>query len=173
MEFWDILDVTGNKTGRTIWRGQAFQAGEYHLVVHVHIINKQGEFLIQKRSLTKAVLPGVWDITSGAVLSGEDSLAGAIRETEEELGISLCPEKFLMITRLKRKNNFVDIWAAFSDVSLDDVVMQVGEVDEVKFVNADDMMNIIFSPEYPKYREYIYKQAMLEVLRNINLPHMQ
>ncbi|BBB89590.1 MAG TPA: NUDIX domain-containing protein [Methylomusa anaerophila] len=164
MELWDILDANGNKTGRTIERGQPFREGEYHLVVHVYLINAKGEFLIQKRSLSKRVLPGMWDMTGGAVLAGEDSATGAVREVEEELGIALSHKKLSMIARLKRKSNFIDIWATSIDVSLEDVVMQAGEVDAVKFVSADDMIKIIFSAEY---REDNYKQIILNFLKNI------
>ena len=49
MEIWDILDENGNKTGRTIIRGEKLEVDEYHLVVHIWIINSNGEILIQKR----------------------------------------------------------------------------------------------------------------------------
>ncbi|MCX7710217.1 MAG: NUDIX domain-containing protein [Clostridia bacterium] len=163
MELWDILDAEGNKTGRTIERGQLLKQGEYHLVVHVFILNGKGEFLIQKRSMNKEIWPGLWDITGGAVVSGEDSLTGALREVEEELGITLAPENFSLITRLQRKNRFADLWAAYADIAIEDVIMQAGEVDDVKYVNAGEMINLILNAEHPDDE---YKQIIVEFIKS-------
>jgi 8-oxo-dGTP diphosphatase len=46
VEFWDIVDKNGNKTGRLYEKGNSMQKGEYHLAVSVWIINTRGEFLI-------------------------------------------------------------------------------------------------------------------------------
>jgi hypothetical protein len=37
MEIWDILDINGNKTGKTKIRGHKLNKSEYHLVIHVWI----------------------------------------------------------------------------------------------------------------------------------------
>ncbi len=155
-EKWDILDANGQLTGRTIKRGQRFKKGNYHLSVHIYVVNSKKEFLIQKRSMKKEKLPGIWDMTGGAVLAGEDSLTGAIRELEEEVGIALKPENFLLIKRLKRKTSFVDLWLAFSDANLSQIVMQEDEVDAVKFVSAADMIQITDEMDY---RDDDYKQV--------------
>lgn len=47
MELWDIYNENREKTGRTIVRGQKLGENEYHLVVHMWIINSNGQFLIQ------------------------------------------------------------------------------------------------------------------------------
>lgn len=39
MELWDIYDKYRQKTGRTHERGNTMKEGDYHLVVHVWIIN--------------------------------------------------------------------------------------------------------------------------------------
>ncbi len=36
-----------------------------HRSVHVHLVNDQGELLLQKRSMTKAIQPGRWDTSVG------------------------------------------------------------------------------------------------------------
>ncbi len=87
MELWDILDEDGNATGRTIMRGNELKEDEYHLVVHIWIINNKGEILIQKRSEHLEFAPGVWATTGGSAIKGEDSITAACRETKEELGI--------------------------------------------------------------------------------------
>ena len=44
MELWDVYDADRRLTGRTMVRGERFQPGDYHLVVHICIdyINEKG-----------------------------------------------------------------------------------------------------------------------------------
>ncbi|MEZ3421554.1 MAG: hypothetical protein K1V95_06535 [Eubacterium sp.] len=64
-ELWDILDKNRNKTGKTVLRS-AFpnSSEEYHLVVHIWIRNKNGEWLISKRTPNKTE-PLKWEFTGG------------------------------------------------------------------------------------------------------------
>lgn len=164
MELWDVLDAEGNKTGRTMVRGERCKAGEYHLAVHIYIINSKGEFLIQKRSEQKKLYPGMWDVTGGAVVAGEDSLTSAFREVEEELGISLPPEKFFPITRLYRSDYFIDVWGVFADIPLEDVVMQEDEVDDVKYVSGEEMIRIVFGDSF---KDQEYRTIMEEYVKSL------
>ena len=66
--------------------------GLYHVVVHVWIRNSKGEYLISQRSADRPTLPLKWECVGGSVLKGETSLAGALRETLEEVGVMLSPE---------------------------------------------------------------------------------
>jgi isopentenyldiphosphate isomerase len=162
MEILDIYDESGNRTGKSVKRGQELKNGEFHLVVHIYIINKKGEFLIQKRSLKKKIYPGLWDVTGGAVISGEDSETAALREVKEEVGIQLLRDDLVYITRLKRRNTLVDVWAAYKDAAVEDVVMQEDEVDAVKYVSGDDLIDIVFRTEF---RDDEYKNIVLEFIR--------
>lgn len=49
MELWDVYTVDREKTGRTWQRGNRLENGDYHLVIHVCIFNKDGQMLIQQR----------------------------------------------------------------------------------------------------------------------------
>jgi isopentenyldiphosphate isomerase len=85
MEFWDIYDKYRQKTGRIHERGTSMQSEDYHLVVHVWIINDLGEFLIQKRQPWKKGWPNMWDSSSaGSAIVGDDSKQAAMRETTTE-----------------------------------------------------------------------------------------
>ncbi|WP_347568875.1 hypothetical protein [Evansella sp. AB-P1] len=65
MEQWDIYDSNRNITGKTMMRGDSFEEGEYHLVVHVCMFNKDGQMLIQQRHPDKRDWANMWDITIG------------------------------------------------------------------------------------------------------------
>jgi len=60
-----------------------------HRAVHVLIVNKSGQLLLQKRSPSKDIQPNKWDSSVGGHLQpGEDYGTAAIREMQEELGIA-------------------------------------------------------------------------------------
>ena len=112
MEICDVLDETGNRTGRKVARGTRLARGEYYSVVHVWIRNEAGEYLVQKRAPHLASDPGIWATTVGYVMADEDSISGAIREVSEELGIQLPPERLRRLARHKMDNRIEDLWLA-------------------------------------------------------------
>jgi 8-oxo-dGTP diphosphatase len=161
MELWDILDENGNKTGRTVERNEkhTMKENEYMLAVHIYIHDSKNQWLIQKRAETKEILPNIWDITGGAVTSGEDSITAAMRETKEEIGINLDKCKMYVTERLKRKHSYVDIWVATADFELSECVLQPEEVAEVKWVSAGELIKMVFEAEY---RDDNYKAVVQE-----------
>ena len=62
IELWDILDEHGVKTWRLHERGKSMKKGEYHLVVHVWIMNQDWQFLIAKRTPDRG---GIWHTMGG------------------------------------------------------------------------------------------------------------
>lgn len=58
-----------------------------HPVVHLHILNRNCELYLQKRAMTKDLLPGYWDTAVGGHVSyGESIIEALFREAGEELG---------------------------------------------------------------------------------------
>lgn len=91
MEYLDVYDLAGNKTGKVIERSSDFsnfpEDGRL-LLVHVCVFNRKREMLIQRRQLTKDRYPGIWDVSAGGfVASGENSEQAIKRELREELGL--------------------------------------------------------------------------------------
>jgi 8-oxo-dGTP diphosphatase len=151
MEIWDILDENGEKTGRTMVRGEPQKPGDYYLAVHIWIRNGQGEYLIQKRDDEKPLWPGVWAVTGGAAIVGESSLEAALRETEEELGIRADPGRMRLVDRMKRKGWFTDIWLLEQDFPLENIVMQPGEVTDVLWASKERIREMTERKEFVKY----------------------
>ena len=86
MEVWDLYNERRELVGRDHIRGEEIPQGCYHLVVHAWIRNPKGEYLMAQRSADRRDFPLMWECVGGSVLKGEDSLAGAIREVQEEVG---------------------------------------------------------------------------------------
>ncbi len=152
MELWDVLTPEGKPTGRTVVRGgTTLRCGEYHLVVHVWPLNDYGSILIQKRTKTKRLMPGIWAATGGAAVAGEDSISAARRELGEELGIWAEQNEFEFVKRVKRRNSFVDIWTVRTNVRVPDLRLQKSEVAEAKWVNKATLATMIENGEYHNY----------------------
>lgn len=161
-ELLDILDDNGNRTGSIIERGNHLQKGEYILVVHIYIVNSKGEYLVQKRSMTKAVLPGVWETTAGAVTVGEDSRLGALREVEEEIGIKLELDELEHAARIKGEDRFMDIWFLRKDFDVSECTLQEEEVDDVKWIGAKEMIDHITNAPW---RQAEYKEKVIGAIK--------
>ena len=117
MEIWDLYTERRELTGKEHVRGEEIPQGFYHLVVHVWIRNRKGEYLISQRSKDRPAFPLMWECVGGSALKGEDSLSAALRETEEEVGVKLSPKNgkilFSMVGRVVNDVKFsdiVDVW---------------------------------------------------------------
>ncbi len=141
-EKWDIYDEKRKKTGRIHRRGDPFQEGDYHLSMHIWIMNPQGEFLITKRSPNKG-FPNTWESTGGSALMGEDSLTAALRETREETGILLDPEQGKLVLEQWGDHYICDVWLFRQDVALEDVVLQEGETCDVKYASQEEILQMM------------------------------
>ncbi len=173
-EIFDIYDESGNKTGAVIERENCdmLQPGQYHLVVHIFIRNSKDQWFLQRRSLTKSFMPGEWDVTAGAVSSGEDALTAALRETREEIGIDLDPAYMRRICQLKRehKHCLIDIWLAEADFKLGDCVLQPEEVCEIKWVSRAEMLRLTYEQIHhgdEDYCEVVEDMASMDFLNEI------
>ena len=156
MEKWDILNADGTPTGRTTLRGKCrLKADEYNLVVHIWVVSSNGDFLIQRRSDTKRLMPGEWAATGGAAISGEDSYTAANRELYEELSIPSNKFTLKKLTRIKRRNSLLDIWFINTNVEVDKLRLQKTEVAEAKWVNRNELENMIKNGLFHNYgKEY-------------------
>jgi 8-oxo-dGTP pyrophosphatase MutT (NUDIX family) len=130
IEMWDVLDKDGNITGRLHERGM-MNDGDYHLVVHVWVINKNNEFLISKRTPNKPY-PNMWECTGGSAVAGDDSITTALKEPKEELGIVLDPKNGHLFKRYKREydngsGDIIDVWLFRQEINITDIKFQPDE----------------------------------------------
>jgi len=93
-----------------------------HPVVHLHLIDREGRIYLQKRSMTKDLLPGYWDTAVGGHVSyGELAEEALYRETSEELGLTAFNPIFIgtWIWETERDREFVFIFASVGHPLLD------------------------------------------------------
>ena len=133
MELWDLYNARRERAGRDHIRGEDIPQGFYHLVVHIWIRNRKGEYLISQRSADRPAYPLLWECVGGSVLKGEDSLTGALRETREEVGLALSPENGRLVDSVVGRvidgvpfSDILDVWLFEYDgpVSLEQATTQ-------------------------------------------------
>ncbi len=92
----DVFYENGVASGIVQDRDIVHKTGVWHESVHMWIM-KDSEFLVQKRSSEKESLPGMFDASvAGHVDSGESLLHAVIRETAEEIGVTLSEKDIIL-----------------------------------------------------------------------------
>ena len=142
MEFNDIYDKDRNLTGRLHRRGTPWKSGEYGLVVCVWVYDGKGKLLMTRRAKGKS-FAGTWENSGGAVKAGETSLPAITRELFEETGIRAQENEFQLIDSGSDGNTHYDYYCLKRDVPLEQIVLQPGETDDVKWVTFDQIHGMI------------------------------
>ena len=140
-ELWDVYDADRKLTGRLHRRGDFLSEGDYHLVVHVWLLNSKGEFLLTKRAPNKG-FPNTWETSGGAAQAGDDSLTAALREVREETGLTANAENAKRIFEFRREDDFCDVWLVRQDFDLSDVVLLPGETIDKMYVHHSALLQM-------------------------------
>jgi isopentenyl-diphosphate Delta-isomerase len=92
MEYVDVLGSSGRPVGKMKPKSEVHCDGDWHGVAHLWILNREGQILIQRRSPTKENWPNLSDVSvAGHISAGEGPVEAALREAQEELGVTLVP----------------------------------------------------------------------------------
>ncbi|MGJ3442021.1 NUDIX hydrolase [Pseudomonas sp. Je.1.5.c] len=115
------------------------------------LFNSAGELCINRRSLSKAVYPGYWDVAAGGMVAADESYAeSAARELEEELGVCGVELRFHEKFFFDQPGN--RLWCAvFSAVWDGPLRLQPEEVIEARFANLEqveiDQRQLAYCPD--------------------------
>ncbi len=141
-EFNDIYDSDRNVTGRVHLRGTPWKRGEYGLVVCVWIYDGRGNLLLTRRAPGKS-FAGTWENSGGSAQAGETSLQAIVRELREETGIRAEPEEFELLEYVREGYIHYDHYCLHRDIPLDQVVLQPGETDAVRWASFSQVHELI------------------------------
>lgn len=162
MEYFDVLNELGEKTGIIKERKEVHRDGDFHGSVHVwaYRISKKTreiEVLLQKRSLKKDTFPGCYDGSStGHLESGEDYLDAAVREVKEELGIEITKDDLYYVGDQKLLNT-----NEFNGIKFND-----REVNKIYIINRKiDFSNVNFDEEEVSGVLWHNLNEMIEVIK--------
>ena len=90
-EVLDLLDAHGDPTGEKKARAAVHRDGDWHRAFHLWVVHPDGYVLLQRRAKTKDLAPGKVDVSVGGHLRAGEIWIDALREAEEEIGLTLRP----------------------------------------------------------------------------------
>lgn len=146
-----IVDpATGEPTGQIVTRKELFEKKMWCRSTNVFVLNSEGQILCHQRSINKERYPGVWSTHFGGhVTSGESFKINAVKETEEEIGLHI--NVFQMIPWRTHKKEDARLWMrdflTVYDGLTEDLKIQKEEIEQVKFMSIEEILDSIKNPE--------------------------
>ena len=140
MELLDIYDIDGNKTGKTIERGNKnFQDGEYIKLATVWL-KSQGKYLIQKCSAER---DSEYAVTGGHVTSGNTPLQQAAIEVKEELNLDIDENSLIYLGNIIRGHAMFEVFLYQDDKIINHpFTLQQEEVEDILWLDSLEINNL-------------------------------
>ncbi|MEU7473196.1 NUDIX domain-containing protein [Streptomyces sp. NPDC044984] len=118
-EIIDIVDENDRVVGRSP-RGEAYARGLRHRCAFILVRDAGGRIFVHRRTPAKQVFPSLYDMFVGGVVgAGEGYDEAALREAEEELGVSGLPRPEYVFTFLYDDGAGRSWWSAVYEVRCD------------------------------------------------------
>ncbi|MFF3712632.1 NUDIX domain-containing protein [Streptomyces phaeochromogenes] len=115
-EILDVVDANDEVLGQAR-RGDVYAQGMRHRCTFIQVKDAQGRLFIHRRTPTKLVFPSLYDMFVGGVVgAGETYDEAALREAEEELGVSGLPRPTFLFKFLYDDGAGKSWWSAVYEV---------------------------------------------------------
>ncbi len=145
-EMVDVVDENDRFVRKTT-RREVRERFLLHRASKVIVLDSEGKFLVQKRSLNKDLFPGLWELGVGETLKSGDSYeAAAISGLEDEIGligVSNIQLKHSLLFKLRcsstKNNTHYKVYLLNHHGKL----LKGEEVDEIKFLSSGDVKKLI------------------------------
>ncbi|MFJ6572908.1 NUDIX hydrolase [Streptomyces sp. NPDC091292] len=139
-EVLDVVDADDRVVGRAP-RGEVYARGLRHRCVFVRATDAEGRLFVHRRTPTKLVFPSMYDLFVGGVVgAGETYDDAALREAEEELGVTGLPRPTYLFKFLYEGDGGQSWWSAVYEVRCEGPVSpQVEEVAWHAFLTGDEV----------------------------------
>ncbi len=151
-EYIDIVTKEGKPTGKSELKSIIHQKGYYHNTVHIWFYTADGYVLLSQRSAKKAICPLMWDVSvAGHIDAGETIKQAAVRETKEEIGITISESNLKKIGVFECfksydnhiiDNEFHHTFLVELKVSISELTRQEEEVEALKLVSIKDLKQL-------------------------------
>ncbi len=156
-----IVDRDNNETGSAP-RQEMRAGGLPHRACYILVFNSRGELFVQKRTMSKDIYPGYYDVAAGGVvLAGESYDESARRELEEELGIrdtTLAPHFTFFYQEGKNR-----VWGRVFSCSYDgELILQEEEVASGFFAEPEKVLALSEKEPFTPDGVYVLKRYLRE-----------
>ena len=152
-EYIDIVTKEGHPTGRSAPKSEIHSLGHYHHTIHVWLYTSDGEILLSQRSASKVICPLLWDVSAaGHIDAGESMLNAAIREVQEEIGLTMKAQDLEKIGVFECfqsydngivDNEFHNTYVSKLKVDISNLTLQKEEVEAVKLVTLKEFRILV------------------------------
>lgn len=183
-EYIDVVDANGNPTGKSELKSIIHQKGYYHHTAHIWFYTKNGEILLSQRSAKKTICPLMWDVSvAGHVDTGETIKQAAIRETKEEIGLSISENDLKKMGVFECfqtyesgriiDNEFHNTFICELKVAISQLTPQEEEVETLKLVSFKNFKELINTIEnngnhfIPSNKPY-YELVLQNIIETVN-----
>ncbi len=166
MELLDIYDDKGNKTGRTVIRGdktEKLSPHEHIAVAVIFIENDQGEYLIQKTSKEKG---GEYSSTGGHIDHNETPLSTIQREVKEELGINIENEVLEEYGFISYNMPLFYLFYWKKNIDIEEIKVQKEEVDYVTYLSKQEIEDLIKNGEMLPSHGFLFQKLQSKKTKN-------
>ncbi|MDH5533533.1 MAG: NUDIX domain-containing protein [Candidatus Pacebacteria bacterium] len=143
-EILDLVDQNDEIIGEVIRKDANNNPKLTHREVGVIIIDQNNKILLQKRSQYKTVFPGMWSITAGHILKGENPDQTAHTELKEELGFDT---KLVFLDKEFHKYNHEThfMYYYLGKYNGEEIELEQAEVEKVNFFSENGIEELIKS----------------------------
>lgn len=150
LEWSDLYTAEGIPTNKTKLRQADDDSASFHLVSEILTIDNQNKILVTKRSSNKDTYPNFWEITGGSCLSGENPLSGAVREMQEETGVSITEQSLKPAGKALTAHTICNLFVNKLSISNKDVqvTLQQDETVDYKWLTKDEFVELYNSEEF-------------------------
>lgn len=147
-----------NQVSGSVTRAEMRAGNLCHRATYILVFNRKGELFVQKRTMTKDIYPGYYDVvTGGVVLAGESYEESALRELEEELGIKGIPLKTLFDFYYEEANS--SVWGRVFSCEYDgEMVLQEEEIESGEFLSIEDIFKMAGKEPFTPDGQYVLKR---------------
>lgn len=124
----------------------------------------QGKIFLLAQKRAKTVHNGgFYDVSAGGHIDGEETpVEGALRETEEELGVSIEPEELVFLCAYRTEDKIVYVFISDRTAKDDVFTLDPGEVESVEWVPLDEFEKFFEKQIKPNLRS---DKFHLEILK--------